>query len=81
MLLWANILLVASAVIGMFCIAHKKRVGFVIFFLVELCMAYIGEKTGNHGLTTAAGIYLAMNIYSWLKWGQEYNDNSKTRTP
>jgi len=68
MLLFTNILLVVSALIGMYCIAHQRKVGFVIFTLVEFSMFYIGWATGNYGLCIAASLYLVMNIYSYMQW-------------
>lgn len=69
-----NCILVISAVVGMYCIAHKRKIGFVIFLLVEFSMGYIGLVTKNYGLTVAAVIYLCMNCYSWFKWREGERD-------
>lgn len=68
MLLLANIVLVISALTGMYCISNYDKRGFIIFFVVELSMGYIGIKTGNYGLTVAAVLYLVMNVVSYIKW-------------
>lgn len=54
----------------MYLIAHKRREGFVVFLAVEFSMFYIGMATHNYGLCIAAGLYLVMNVYSWIKWGK-----------
>lgn len=68
MLIIANIILVISALIGMYCISNYDKRGFIVFFIVEMSMGYIGIKTGNYGLTVAAVLYLVMNVISYFKW-------------
>lgn len=65
-----NILLVISAIIGMYLVAHKDKRGFVIFTIVEASMGYIGMSTRQYGLTIAAIIYFMMNCYSYAKWSK-----------
>lgn len=63
-----NIILVISAVIGMILIAHKSRMGFIIFFITEICYVLIGIHTEQFGLIATAGVYFSMNVYSFIKW-------------
>lgn len=66
-----NIILVISAIIGMWLVAHHNRLGFIVFFITEICYVILGVSTGQFGLIATAGIYLTMNVYSWIKWGEE----------
>ena len=70
-LLLANIVLVIGALLGMYCIAHKDKRGFIIFLGVESSMSYIGWATGNYGLILAAMLYLGMNLYSYIMWSKK----------
>jgi hypothetical protein len=70
MIIIANIILVISAMIGMYCVAHKRKVGFIIFTFVESSMGYIGYSSGNYGLCLAAMLYFGMNIYSYIQWSK-----------
>ena len=67
-MLLANILIVISAVIGMFLIADKNKLGFIVFLITEASLTYIGYDSGNYGLIATAFVYLNMNIYSYIKW-------------
>ncbi len=66
----ANIIIFITAFVGMLLVAHKSKWGFIVFFLVELSMAYIGAVTGNYGLVITALMYFCMNIYSFIKWSR-----------
>lgn len=70
MLFIMNIILVISALIGMYLISNVDKRGFVVFTLVEFSMGYIGWATRNYGLVIAAFMYLCMNVYSWFKWSK-----------
>lgn len=63
-----NIILPFAAVIGMYCIAHKLKIGFLVFLLAEMSMMYIGYTTENYGFVCTAILYVLMNIYSYLMW-------------
>jgi len=65
-----NILLVVAAVSGMYFIAHQRKVGFIIFTVVEVSMAYIGWATRNYGLVIAPIFYFCMNVYSYIQWSK-----------
>ena len=71
MLLFMNIVLVVSALIGMYMISNVDKRGFIVFLFVEFSMGYIGVATQNYGLVIAAVLYVTMNIYSWLKWSKK----------
>lgn len=68
--LLVNILAAVGALAGMLCIAHKNKLGFIIFFGVELCFTYLGLISGQYGLIACAVIYLGANIYSYQKWSE-----------
>lgn len=68
LLLLANIILPLSAVTGMYCIAHKLKVGFLVFLLAEISMFYVGMETRNYGFMATSCIYFCMNIYSYYCW-------------
>lgn len=68
LLMLANIVLVLLATIGMHCIAHKRKIGFIIFFGVELCLAYIGYTQAQYGLIVVSIIYFLNNIYAYYRW-------------
>lgn len=69
-LILSNIILVITAVLGMYFIAHKNRYGFIVFFITEACYVVIGVYTAQYGLIITAGVYFSMNVYSWIKWGK-----------
>ena len=64
----ANIVIFFSALTGMLLIAHKNKLGFVVFLLVEISMGYIGMATASYGLVVTAIMYAVMNVYSYIKW-------------
>jgi nicotinamide riboside transporter PnuC len=66
-----NIILVISAVIGMYLLAKRNRLGFLVFFITEICYFILGHYTQQYGLIATAGVYLSMNIYSYLEWGKK----------
>jgi hypothetical protein len=68
-MMWANIIMVVSALIGMLFIAHHKRIGFAIYMVTEITFWWIGWHTENYGLCVAAVLYFTVNVYSFIKWG------------
>ena len=66
----ANILLPLSAVIGMLCIAHKRKEGFIVFLISEVSMMYVGYISNNPGFIATAMLYFIMNVYSYCQWSK-----------
>lgn len=64
----ANIVSVIGSFAGMIFIAHKKRIGFVIFFFVECSMSYIGYMTEQYGIILMSVLYFTANMYSFYCW-------------
>lgn len=69
-MLFLNILLVVTALIGAFLIAKKQKAGFLVYFITELCYAALGYTTEQYGLIAIAGVYLTMNMYSYVQWSK-----------
>lgn len=64
----ANILSSIGALIGIMLLAHKRKLGFVVFFGVEACMFYIGLMSGQYGVLAMSIIYFFSNIYAYYQW-------------
>lgn len=80
--LLANIVMVLGSITGMYYIAHRKKVGFVIFLFTEIALAFLGYTSHNHGLIITALVYLLMNIYSYQTWRKHekvHNTNGVVR--
>ena len=59
-----------GAVIGMLLIAHKRKIGFVVFVFVEISMIYIGYCTKQYGIIVMSIFYFMANIYAWYQWSK-----------
>ena len=67
----ANITVVVSNFIGLVLITKKERSGFLVFFIAEVSLAYLGAISLNYGLIALAIVYIIMNIYGYIEWGKE----------
>lgn len=65
-----NILSAIGAFTGIMLLAYKRKLGFVVFFGVELCMFYIGLISGQYGVLAMSIIYFFSNIYAYIKWSK-----------
>lgn len=63
-----NIIYTICGFIGIMLLAHKNKMGFVVFFVVEVCMGYIGYKTQQQGLVVMAVVYFLSNMYALYRW-------------
>ncbi len=70
MLLLANITLFISALIGMWFISEQNKLGFIVFLITEVSLAYIGWATKNYGCIATSILYFCMNVYSYTKWSR-----------
>ena len=66
-----NILIPLLSLIGILCLAHKYKTGFVIFLVVEFCMMYIGYTSMQYGIIAQAIVYFFSNIYAYWQWSRE----------
>lgn len=66
-----NIIYPILAMLAMYLLAHKNRLGFIVFIFVEAIMLYVGVRTEQYGIASMAILYFIMNMYSYVKWGQE----------
>lgn len=67
----ANVLVAVGAFTGIMLLAHKKKLGFIIFFGVEACMFYIGLMSEQYGVLAMSIIYFFSNIYAYLCWRRD----------
>lgn len=82
-----NIIVAISAPCAVISLAHKKKIGFLIFVIVEVCYTYIGLTTGQYGIVFIAIFYFISNIYGYIRWSEdertdktmEYNRNTCTK--
>lgn len=65
-----NILSALGAFCGIMLLAHKRKLGFVVFFGVELCMFYIGLMSDQYGVLAMSIIYFFSNIYAYWQWSR-----------
>ncbi len=65
-----NLAIVPLCILGMYLIAHKNKLGFVVFFAVEVSFAYIGYCTSQYGIMATSVAYFLMNIYSYKQWNK-----------
>jgi nicotinamide riboside transporter PnuC len=65
-----NIVAAVGSLIGILCLAHKIKTGFIVFFIVELCMFYIGMDTKQYGVVAMSIIYFFSNIYAYYQWSK-----------
>ncbi len=65
-----NVLVAVGAFSGIMCLAHKLKIGFVIFFGVEVGMAYIGYMSGQYGVIAMSIIYFFSNFYAYYQWSK-----------
>lgn len=70
MLQIANILAAIGAFCGIMLLAHRKKLGFVVFFGVEVCMFYIGVMSMQYGVLAMSIIYFFSNIYAYCQWSR-----------
>jgi len=63
-----NVFSAVGACLGMLLLAHKNKLGFVIFFGVEISMSYIGWVTQQYGIIVMSLLYFLSNIYAFYKW-------------
>lgn len=71
MVLIANIIMPISSIIGMYLIAHKNKLGFLVFLILESCMVYLGLESRNYGLIITSLIFAIMNLYSFRLWSKD----------
>ena len=71
MLMTLNILYPVLAMLAMFLLAHKNRIGFLVFLFVEIIMLYLGVQTKQYGIAIMAILYFFMNIYSYKQWSKD----------
>lgn len=71
MLAIANFLAALGAFTGIMLLAHKQKVGFVVFFGVEICMFYIGLMSSQYGVLAMSVIYFFSNIYAYILWSRD----------
>lgn len=71
MTLLANIIMPLSSIIGMYLIAHKNKLGFLVFLILETCMIYLGFTSANYGLILTSLIFAIMNLYSFKLWSKD----------
>jgi len=71
LLLVVNILVAICSVLGILLLAHKKKSGFIIFFIVEACMFYIGLETKQYGILSMSVTYFFSNIYAYYCWSKD----------
>jgi hypothetical protein len=71
MLAIANFLAAVGAFTGIMMLAHKRKLGFVVFFGVEMCMFYIGLMSSQYGVLAMSVIYFFSNIYAYIQWSKD----------
>lgn len=72
-----NIVVAIAAPCAVISLAHKKKFGFLIFIIVEVCYTYIGIKTQQYGIVCIAVFYFISNLYGYYKWSKD--DGNKIR--
>lgn len=77
LLQFVNVFSALGALIGIICLAYKRKIGFIVFFGVECCMFYIGYKSYQYGVLAMSIIYFFANIFAYFKWRKD--DNGKER--
>jgi nicotinamide riboside transporter PnuC len=77
LLLIANILAPLMGCIGILALSYKLKIGFIVFFVVELCFFYIGYESSQWGICMMAIIYFFFNIFGYCKWRAEEISNSE----
>jgi hypothetical protein len=65
-----NVLVAIGAFTGIMLLAHKRKLGFVVFFGVEICMFYIGLMSQQYGVLAMSIIYFFSNIYAYYQWSK-----------
>ncbi len=77
-LMIVNFITPLFSLIGMILIAHKYKIAFIVFLIVEISLAYIGYTNKQYGLIAMSIIYILSNIYSYIIWSKE-EDKLKMR--
>lgn len=72
-----NILVALGAFTGIMLLAHKQKLGFIVFFMVELCMFYIGYMSAQYGVLAMSIIYFFSNIYAYWQWTKDEKPKPK----
>lgn len=66
-----NIVTLISAPLATGLLAYKRKEGFLVFVIVEICYVYIGVTTGQFGIIGVALLYFFMNGYGYYKWTRD----------
>lgn len=66
----ANTLAALGAFVGIMLLAHKIKIGLIVFFGVEICMFYIGYMSEQFGVLAMSIIYFFSNIYAYIQWSR-----------
>ncbi len=66
--LFMNILATVAALTGSLLLAHKNRLGFLVFFLDDFALGFLGAQTSQWGVTVTATIFALTNAYAYYKW-------------
>lgn len=66
--IFVNIITMITAPLATLLLAYKRKEGFLVFVIVEVCYVYIGVNTGQFGIIGVAILYFIMNCYGYYKW-------------
>ena len=56
--------------LGMWGIAHQKRVGFLISFVGEVLWGFVGYSRDEPDLVVVCIVFAIMQGYAYFKWGK-----------
>jgi hypothetical protein len=59
------------ALLGLYLVTQKKRIGFLIFIVKEMILIGYTIKTAQYGFAVVEPIFVAVNVNGYLKWRRE----------
>jgi len=71
MIIALQIIGTASVITGLYLIAHKKRLAWLVYEIGGVAWILLYLKKGLHIAILAQLIYMGMNIYGYINWGKK----------